>query len=45
MYVYHNNGSIEEVSYSDARYLVPVITINKQSINRGSGSIDDPYMV
>ena len=45
LYVYHNNGSIEEVSYSDARYLVPVITINKQSINRGSGSIDDPYMV
>ena len=45
LYVYHNNGSIEEASYSDARYLVPVITINKQSINRGSGSEDDPYMV
>ncbi len=45
LYVYHNNGSIEEASYSDARYLVPVITINKQAINRGSGSEDDPYMV
>ena len=45
LYVYHNNGSIEEASFTDARYLVPVITINKQSINRGSGLEDDPYMV
>lgn len=45
LYVYHNNGSIEEASYTDARYLVPVITISKQAINRGTGSEDDPYMV
>ncbi len=45
LYVYHNNGSIEEASYSDARYLVPTIVISKQAINRGSGSEEDPYMV
>ena len=45
LYVYHSNGSIEEASFTDARYLVPVITINKQSINRGKGSEEDPYMV
>ena len=45
IYVYKNNGVLEEVSANDERLVVPVIALNKGIIKRGSGSIDDPYEV
>jgi len=45
VYVYHANGLVEEVLATDDKYIVPVISINKNVIKKGVGSIEDPFSV
>lgn len=45
VYVYRNNGILEETTVTDEKLVVPVIMIDKAILKRGNGSIEDPYMV
>ena len=39
------NGLLEEAEVTDQKHIVPVISINKNSIKDGKGRIDNPYVV
>lgn len=45
VYVYHANGLVEEVLSSDKKRIVPVVSINKNLIKKGVGSLEDPFSV
>jgi len=45
VYVYHNNGYVEETYSTTEKKIVPVISIKKSSIKTGEGSLDQPYGV
>lgn len=40
-----SSGLLGEASVTDLKHVVPVISINKDVIKRGSGLINDPYIV
>ena len=40
-----NNGLIEEVDLTEAKHIVPVISIDKTKIKNGKGTSSDPYTV
>jgi len=40
-----SNGLLEEVDVTDEKHIVPVISINKNSITKGTGKIDNPYVM
>ena len=44
-YIYHSNGLLEEAKVTDSRYFVPVVSINKNLVKSGTGSISDPFVV
>ena len=39
----YSNGLLEESDVRDAKHIVPVVCINKDSIKSGEGSLDNPY--
>ena len=43
VYIINNNGTVTDVSTSSQNKIVPCISINKNLLKKGSGSIDDPY--
>lgn len=45
VYVYHNNGYVEETYSTTKKKIVPVITIKKSIIKTGEGTLDKPYGV
>ena len=45
VYVYHNNGIIEEVMVNDIRLFIPVISINRNLIKGGAGTVDNPFVI
>lgn len=45
IYVYHNTGLLEETTTDDVRLAVPVITINRDLIKSGDGTIDKPFKI
>ena len=45
VYVYHNNGILEEVMVNDQRLAIPVISINKALLKNGTGTLDNPYVI
>ena len=44
-YVTYFNGTLEETEISEQKHIVPVISIKSDSIKRGNGSKDNPYVV
>lgn len=44
-YVYHQTGLVEEVKVETPKNIVPVISINKNLIKGGLGTLDNPYIV
>lgn len=40
-----SNGILEEIEVTEARHIVPVISIKTSSIKGGNGRIDNPYVV
>ena len=44
-YAVLSNGLLEEAEVTDVKHIVPGVSINKSSIKKGSGRIDDPYVV
>ncbi len=47
VYVYHNYGMLEETTIDDARGIIPVISLNAETIDikEGNGTVDSPYIV
>ena len=39
------NGMVEEAEVTDYKHIVPVVSINANSIKSGNGRIDNPYVV
>ena len=44
-YSRRSNGLLEEADISEEKHIVPVISISSKSIKKGTGTIDDPYVV
>ncbi len=44
-YVVAANGLLEEVEVTEEKHIVPVISIKAESIKKGNGRIDNPYLV
>ena len=44
-YVTYNNGLVEESDVRSEKHIVPVISIDSKILKKGSGRIDDPYVV
>ena len=44
-YTTMSNGLLGEASITDMKHIVPVISINKEVIKSGAGSLNDPYVV
>lgn len=44
-YVHHNTGLLEESRVNELKSIVPVISINKNLIKSGLGTLDNPYVV
>lgn len=45
VYIYHNNGILEESRVNEERLSIPVISINKNLIKNGEGSITNPFTI
>ncbi len=43
IYVYNNNGSITDQRVTSKANVVPTISIDKNILTKGTGTIDDPY--
>lgn len=43
VYIINGNGTISEIRVNYSSYVVPVISINKNILTKGNGSIDVPY--
>ena len=44
-YVYNNLGLLEEANVTEAKYIVPTISIDRKALKGGEGTIDNPYTV
>jgi len=40
-----SNGLLEDTDVNDAKHIVPVVVINSNSIKKGNGGLDDPYII
>ena len=45
VYVYHSNGILEEVMSNEQQLSIPVISINKNLIKNGDGTINNPFTI
>ena len=43
-YIKYNNGLIGESEITEAKHVVPVISVNKKIIKSGKGTKDNPYI-
>lgn len=41
----YSNGLLEEADVDDEKHIVPVVSIDKNSIKGGNGKVNDPYVV
>ena len=44
-YVYRANGLLEEAHVSEAKHVVLVVSIDRNLISGGTGSLKDPFLV
>ncbi|MBQ6323867.1 MAG: hypothetical protein IJI22_03440 [Bacilli bacterium] len=44
-YIGRSNGFLEEADVKDIKRIIPVITVDSKRIVKGSGTIDDPYIL
>ena len=42
-YNVYSNGLLEEADVRDVKHIVPVMCINKNSLKKGEGTLNNPY--
>ena len=43
IYTISKDGTLDQIDIQDKTYVLPCITIAKENLKAGQGSIDDPY--